>query len=98
MKTSTTRFSNIPVLGDDAAFFSVNADIPAPFALNEAASMMQSAIETLVSAASDLPLSSEASAIYCATYTLQSALGLIESLSRAVELAAATAAVVEVTS
>ncbi|MBK5963653.1 hypothetical protein CCR95_06025 [Thiocystis minor] len=87
MKTTNTRFSEIPVLGEDANFFSVNAGIPVGFALNEAASMASSAIETLVNAASNLEPTSDASAIHCAIYTLKSACGLIESVVRAVEVA-----------
>ncbi|AFL76407.1 hypothetical protein [Thiocystis violascens] len=87
MKTTNTRFAEIPVLGIDANFFSVNAGIPASFALNEAAAMTASAIETLINAASNLEPTSDASAIHCAIYTLQSACGLIESITRAVEIA-----------
>ena len=93
MKTCNIRFSDIPVLGEEASFFTVNAGIPAHFALNEAASMMRSAIETLTEASSNLPPSSDASAIYCAAYTLESARGLIESVIHAVEIAGKPAAI-----
>lgn len=77
LKTKATPFYPDLSAGPGVTVFSVNSGYPAGHALDLADTFLDAAIQTVIDAAGNLPPSSEASAIYCAIYTLEQAHALI---------------------